>query len=28
LFQKLSDGQFHKLVNLALIVSGFALVLK
>jgi uncharacterized membrane protein YfcA len=28
LFQKLSDGQFHKLVNLALIVSGVALVLK
>jgi uncharacterized membrane protein YfcA len=27
-FQKLSDGQFHRLVNLALIVSGIALVLK
>src|SRR5262249_19920690 len=28
LFQKLTDRQFHKLVNLALIVSGVALVLK
>jgi uncharacterized membrane protein YfcA len=28
LFRKLSDGQFHKLVNVALIVSGVALVLK
>src|SRR5262245_5064863 len=28
LFQKLSDMQFHRLVNLALIVSGIALVLK
>jgi uncharacterized membrane protein YfcA len=28
LFHNLSDGQFHKLVNLALIVSGVALVLK
>ena len=27
-FQKLSDGQFQRLVNLALIVSGIALVLK
>jgi len=27
-FQKLSDGQFQRLVNVALIVSGIALVLK